>query len=262
MNKLIISAPFGNYFNVDGVTSTEGTFTHDKRAGFFKRWWRVLSTVRYNRRTQSWINKLGLPNPGFTAAAVLGHCGKIVSIHGFNLYEWKVLIDTVETWDPLAIELNLSCPNVTKTVVNEAIEIGKYCASRDFRYGKGKLKIIAKLPPIKWMDFVYPLLNNGINHFHLCNTIPTPGGGWSGKVLKPYSLWAVEEVKHLFGGVVVIGGGGVTGTQDIDDYLNAGADHISIASILLNPLNWKKIPLFRDYLHLKTNGICLVKQEP
>lgn len=239
MNKLIISAPFGNWINYNGVTSTIGTFTYFHRGNFLTRIWRILSTVRYHNG--SWINRLGLPNPGIKTLLNKDISDKILSIHGFNKQDWFNLSKVVDELWPLAIELNLSCPNVTKTSIREGVSAAALMYS-------SKL-VIAKLAPVRWMDFVIPLKDVGVTYFHLCNTIPTSSGGLSGKVLKQYSLWAVEEVKQKYGNEVkIIGGGGITKVQDIDDYLKAGADHVAVGSMLFNPLNWKKLRIFRDYL--------------
>jgi dihydroorotate dehydrogenase len=180
------------------------------------------------------------------------HRQEILSIHGFNQWEWEKLIRVACVLDPLMVELNLSCPNVTKTAIQEAIEAAKFAHSVLGR------KVIAKLAPIRWMDFARPLMDVGVNKFHLCNTIATPGGGFSGKALKQYSLWATEEVKQTWGDkVVVIGGGGISDTIDIDDYLNAGADHVSVASLLFNPLNWKLLAIFRDFINGRKEGTAL-----
>jgi dihydroorotate dehydrogenase len=246
--KLIIGAPFGNYFRRPWVTSTRGTYTWDHRAGPVVRLWRVLKTVRYFRRTESWVNKLGLPSPSIRA---LGHEARtqpvhddIVSIHGFNEVEWRCLAVAAGGLHPLAVEFNLSCPNVGQRhrVVGEALPAVRTAV------GDG-LTVIAKLPPLRWMDMAVPLFGVGVRHFHLCNTIPTPGGGLSGKPLKQYSLWAVEELRQRFGReVTLVGGGGVTCLADVKDYVKAGADHVAVASMLFNPFNWKKLEVFRDHL--------------
>jgi dihydroorotate dehydrogenase len=242
MNKLIVGAPFGNHISVPGVTSTAGTFTWRKRAGVYRRIWRILSTVRYYPRFKSWINQLGLPNPGILSIHKREVQGKILSIHGFNHQEWQLLVDVAKDLRPIALELNFSCPNVCQTYIQEALRAAEFALSFDG-------PVIAKLPPIRWMDFVRPLKACGIKYFHLCNTIRTPGGGMSGKILKPYSLWAVEEVKQTWGEeVIVIGGGGVTCVEDIQDYVDAGADHVAVASTLGNPLNIRKLPRWRDYM--------------
>lgn len=233
--KLKISAPFGNYFKVEGVTSTLGTYTLHRRAGLLNRLWRVLSTVRYLRRPQAWINNLGLPSPEIGALKTAKN--HILSIHGFNSQEWTILNEKAIELNPIAIELNISCPNIEhrSQVLKEIQSIAK-----------GK---IVKLPPYRWMDLGIPLYDMGVRCFHLCNTIATPGGGISGKPLKQYSLWAIKDFRDRWGDEVhLIGGGGITETKDIDDYLDAGANNVAIGSTLLNPLNWGNIKVFRDYI--------------
>src|SRR6185312_8313558 len=97
LNKLIIGAPFGNYLAWPGVTSTLGTYTAQRRAGPGKRLWRVLTTVRYHRRIQAWLNKLGLPNPGIDALVASGQqvYDRIVSLHGFSANDWHTLVARV-----------------------------------------------------------------------------------------------------------------------------------------------------------------------
>jgi dihydroorotate dehydrogenase len=242
--SLVIAAPFGNYLRRPFATSTLGTYTREFRAGWTKRLWRIASTVRYNRRTQTWVNKLGLPNPG------IGHLidgapdlsTSIVSIHGFTEDDWVALALSLEHSRPLAVELNLSCPNVTATSINEGVKAAQAVLQVFDQYGGEGPQIIAKLPPIRWMDYGLALYDNGIQAFHLCNTIPTPGGGLSGKPLKQFSLWAIEEFRDEFGSsVFVIGGGGVTEVSDVLDYKKAGADSVAVGSMLINPFNWRKL---------------------
>lgn len=97
------------------------------------------------------------------------------------------------------------------------------------------------------------LYDQGIRYFHLCNTLPTPKGGMSGKVLKPYSLQAIEEFRK-WKDVKLIGGGGITSLKDVEDYIQAGADHVSVASMLFNPLNWLKLKNFVEYLEMKNTA--------
>jgi dihydroorotate dehydrogenase len=256
LEKLIIGAPFGNWLRRPGVTSTLGTYTLQRRAGFFKRWWRVLKTVRYYRRPQAWINKLGLPSPGIWSLTQEKAAGnKILSIHGFTPDEWETLASQAGTLGVQAVELNVSCPNVGSAV--SEVMAGALAAVRLYsRWHKargGHPLLIVKLPPLRWLDIAARFIDVGVTHFHACNTLPTPGGGLSGKPLKQLSLWAIEEIRrHSFHPhLTLIGGGGITTTQDIDDYLSAGANHVAIASVLLNPFNWRKIKVFRDHLHGK-----------
>lgn len=232
MRRLIISAPFGNYLRRPYATSTLGTFTRRPRGGVLWRAWRVLTTVRPWFRTGAWVNRLGLPNPGI--AALPADCSDhIVSVHGFDKDDWDWLALHLEhaARPPLAVELNLSCPNV-----NHAPQADEVRAAVERLLGAG-LTVIAKLPPVRWPDLATPLFDRGVRHFHCCNTIPTPAGGLSGKPLKPFSLWAVSQLRKRFGkAATLIGGGGVTTPADVKEYLDAGADHVAVGSALFNPL--------------------------
>jgi dihydroorotate dehydrogenase len=237
---LIISAPLGNYLSFAGCTSTLGTFTLRRRGGPFYRLWRCAWTLRYSWRLRGWINKLGLPNPGIDSLAGRDLSDVIVSVHGLDAGEWAALGAAVLSMRrfPLGVELNLSCPNVTdgRDAFAAAVRVASFLVD-------GGVRVIAKLPPVRWMEPGDPLYDAGVRTFHLCNTIPTAAGGLSGKTLKQYSLWAIECFRQSFGdAVTLIGGGGVTCEQDVLDYRSAGADHVAVASMLLNPFNWRKVP--------------------
>lgn len=233
---VLISAPFGNYLRFAGCVPTLGTFTWRPRGGLAYRLWRCLWTLRY-RRGLGWTNQLGLPNPGIKAARA--DCsGAVVSVHGFHDHEWVALVDEAATRNPLAIELNLSCPNVPHRQTAKAVSLA---VLRTVQL-HGGLPLIAKLPPVRWMDLAVPLYGYGVRAFHCCNTIPTPSGGLSGPVLRQYSLWATEEIKQRFGADVwVVGGGGISCAEDARLYRRAGADAVAVGSMLLNPLNWRRV---------------------
>jgi hypothetical protein len=80
MKSLVIGAPFGNYLERPYATSTVGTFTLTRRGGVLHRWWRVLSTLRYNSRIGGLVNKLGLPNPGIYSVHA-NQSSRIVSVY-------------------------------------------------------------------------------------------------------------------------------------------------------------------------------------
>jgi len=229
--KLYISAPFGNYYSHPDAISVLGTYTHEHRAGFIKKWWRVLKTLR--PYPGGWINKLGLPNPGIHAAPKPTE-NTVISLHAFDKDEWfRVQYIAYQYLGWREVELNLSCPNVAASTIDEAV----YAARSAILFG---MDVTAKLGPVKPMQFVRPLSEAGVTKFHLCNTIPTPNGGISGAGLKPFSLWAVEEVRKYYPWAHIIGGGGINNEQDVKDYINAGANDVAIAGALLNPFTARK----------------------
>lgn len=246
MHKLFIGCPFGNYFHWRDTVRTLGTYTFHYRAGFWRRLWRILKTVRYNRRTQSWVNNLGLPNPGLASLKSIP-ADAVLSIHGFTAAEWTALVQLAAKMGATNLEFNLSCPNVDKAILAEVLPAIALSQTLG-------VTVVAKLPPIGWASWMAPLYDAGVANFHLCNTLPGPNGGRSGKCLKPLALSAVEEAKIRWPHSCLIGGGGITGLDDVKDFLNAGADNISVASMLFNPFNWCKVPLIRDFLALHSQA--------
>ena len=115
LRPLTISAPFGNYIQPAGCTATLGTYTTMDRPG---RPWRVMKTVRYFPRMKAWVNQIGLRNPGIgwlrrkVEAGRIDVSDKLVSVHGFDDGQWWSLLDDIAALRPMAVELNMSCPNV------------------------------------------------------------------------------------------------------------------------------------------------------
>ena len=231
---LVVSAPFGNYVRPRGATATLGTFTLKRRHG---RVWRVLRTVRYDPFGRSWVNRIGLRNPGVdwlsgkAADGQVSVSDAIVSIHGFDELEWGALIEKVAALSPLAIELNVSCPNVGErtwpgALFRDAVASGA--------------AVIVKVPPVRYEAMVERALEDGVRVLHCCNTLPVPAGGMSGKPLKPVSLECIARVRRMSAASddqpLIIGGGGITTRDDIDDYARAGADRFAVGTVCFNPL--------------------------
>lgn len=248
MKPLIVSAPFGNYpkflQTVTGAdfTPTMGTFTAQPRGFFTKpyggRITRLLLTLRYSPTFQSWKNKLGLKNPGVrwlqtqVETKKISVHDKIVSIFGWDMHEWEILVRAMADIRPLAVEVNASCPNVDKPPFDPSLF--KLLAHTG-------LKTVVKVPPVGYRGIADMAYNNGVRYFHATNTLPTPKGGLSGKVLKPVALEVVKDIKSRYPDVTVIGGGGISTPEDALAFLERGADHVAIGSMLFNPWNWKKV---------------------
>lgn len=250
--RVVISAPFGNYLSYEGAISTLGTFTREKRDGIggWYKWWRVLKTLRRYKKLGAWVNKLGLPNPGLPwlirkanawEKEPLDLSKKIISIHGFNDDDWKFLIDESVKLRPLAIELNLSCPNVTDDPTSY-FSLFKYANQQ----ASGHTGVILKLPPINYAALIGAAVPHGLRTFHCCNTLPVPGGGMSGKPLKPVSINCIRHIydtwSPIHGEPEIIGGGGITGLKDCMDYFQAGANHVAFGTMLFEWKNRRLVP--------------------
>ena len=168
--------------------------------------------------------KLGKIHPG----------ASIISIHGFNTHEWRALIERAVALRPIAIELNLSCPNVGEVSWPDDLFAAAHAASSASGVG-----VIAKVPPIRYEHMVAAALGGGITGFHCCNTLPVRSGGLSGKPLLGLSLACIGRVREMTQEAgreaFIIGGGGVTEPGDIDRYAKAGADRVAIGTKAMNP---------------------------
>lgn len=237
LQRLIISAPFGNYIQPRGCTATLGTFTAARRPG---RLWRVIKTVRYYRRLKAWVNQIGLRNPGMewlverVEAGRVSVTDKIVSVHGFCDEDWIDLLEQIEDIKPLAVELNMSCPNIGEI---------NWPDSLFHRAISTQVPVIVKLPPVHYRAMFLGAVAAGIRAFHCCNTLPVPAGGMSGKPLKPFAIQCIRDIREhppgsapgLTGELMIIGGGGITVPADIDDYAAVGATHFAIGTKVFHP---------------------------
>jgi len=248
LEPTVIAAPFGNYIQPEGATATLGTFTAERRPGRIKQ---VIKTVRYYPRLKAWVNRIGLRNPGMpwlverAKASKVQVADKLVSIHGFDREQWVSLIEQAAQLQPLGIELNMSCPNVGE--VDWPSDLFT-CAVRS------GAPIVVKLPPINYEAMLEQALDAGVRTYHCCNTLPVPAGGMSGAPLKPLSLRCIRALRSGAHGdkLTIVGGGGIRTVQDIDDYRAAGADHVSLGTVTMNPLllvTHKRIRPLLDHAH-------------
>lgn len=242
LNKFIIAAPFGNYLNWPGFTSTLGSFTVENRGGVLYRIWRVAKTLRYHPGMQAWTNKLGLPNPGIdwlinkVKDGKIDLTDKIVNISARNDADWYKLLDKLARFNVLAIELNISCPNCP-----DEPDYTNYCDI--FRAAVVRFeKTIVKVAPVGYQLRIDQAVQEGIWGVHCCNTLLTPQGGMSGKPLQLLALEAVRYCKNI----KRIGGGGITHKEDVVRFKEAGADYYSMGTATLNPLNWSRLKGFMN----------------
>ncbi|MEM6506655.1 MAG: hypothetical protein AAF711_14560 [Planctomycetota bacterium] len=234
IRPLIISAPFGNYIQPGGTTPTLGTFTAARRGGVLNRVWRILLTVRYYPRMKAWVNKIGLRNPGIdwlVAKCSLGKIDvsdKLVSIHGFTADDWYTLLEKTAALKPLAIELNMSCPNVGHIAWPPAL------FQRAYDTG---IPIVVKIPPVNYDTMVEQAYAAGLRILHCCNTLPNPGGGMSGKPLMAVALQCIQDLqrKPYFEELTIIGGGGIYDAEDVDAYAELGVKHAAVGTKVMNP---------------------------
>lgn len=232
LEPLILSAPFGNYIQPQGTTPTIGTYTALRRGGRPAAFGRAVLTMRYYRRMQAWVNRIGLRNPGIDSLLTGTWHGRpstecILSVHGFSQSEWDLLLERAVQIRPLALELNISCPNVGElswptTLFADAVATG--------------IPVIVKIPPVRFHAMAEAAIGAGVQWIHATNTLPVAKGGMSGAPLKPLSLDCVAWLRSQFGADLrIIGGGGIRCAQDVADFAEAGADRFAVGSYAVRP---------------------------
>jgi len=221
---LFISPPFGNYISLPYTKSIKGSYTLEPRTGLFSQ---ILKTFRYSFKYNGWINKIGLRNKGLAYGITHYNPQRdILSIAILNQNEIPKIIDMLP--EDTNIELNISCPNVNKSLAHNGLS--------DFINSKRDWCII-KLSPTTDMKLVHNYYKQGFRQFHCSNTIPIKEGGLSGTAIVPYTSTLISLIKNNYSDVEIISGGGIYDWKQLNDYKNIGADHFSISTIFLKPIN-------------------------
>ena len=148
---------------------------------------------------------------------------------------------------PGLIELNISCPNLHSRIAGYHKKDIAFLIGEIRALNLTHVKIGLKLPPYFELEKIQKIAellmaNPDIVKFIVCcNTIPNAyyNGkytGVSGKINKYISLGNIKKFKQYFTATTlkIIGSGGITGEDDIQDYLNAGADFVQLGSGFYN----------------------------
>jgi dihydroorotate dehydrogenase (NAD+) catalytic subunit len=208
--------------------------------------WRTVETA------SGLLNSIGLDNDGVEAflekqLPFLAGCGApvIVSIAGANAAEFVGLARRLEGVAGIAaLELNVSCPNVS-----HGVDLGSDPATcRDVVAGvraATSLPVIAKLTPnvSDIAAVARGAADGGADAVTLINTLqgmavdwrrrkPLLGnvvGGLSGPAIKPVALRCVHQV-HRGVGIPIIGVGGIMTIDDCMEFFVAGAAAVQIGT--------------------------------
>ena len=223
--KIFIAAPFGNNVKHPNAISVTGTYTLNPRGN---RVLAVLKTLRYRRKLNGWTNRLGLPNPGIANAKFKR--SEVISIAEIERNEFQTLDKRIPK--DQSIELNLSCPNLGKTLPWDYIH-NFTKTNREW--------CIAKLSPLTKPEEIEYLISGGFKQLHFSNTLPIKYGGLSGPSLIPYTMELINIVRERWEDVEIIAGGGIQSSSTIYDYMAAGANHVSLGSVCFNPFKLKKL---------------------
>ena len=181
-------------------------------------------SLRYDRKLQGWVNKLGFGNEGIEIGLKKTSPDQVLSIAGIERNDWIELESKIP--EEQSIELNLSWPNITERTVWNDLPV--------FFLGNKRKWCIAKISPLITPEQLAFLIEEvGFTQLHLCNTLPVLRGGLSGPTLRSYVLNHLEFIRNEWGNSLeLIAGGGVDSFGVASDYLAAGANHLSLGSVL------------------------------
>jgi len=216
MSQYFISIPFCNYINLKDINSIKGSFTLYPRKGLLTN---IILSLRYNFAKQGWVNKIGLRNKGIDyAIEKYKNTNYIISIAIIKEEEIAIFKQKIPT--NMNLELNISCPNVEKSLVNQQL--------KTFLNPERQWCII-KVSPLTDMNLIDKYYQEGFRQFHCSNTLPCKEGGLSGKTLMKYNKILIPQIKNKYKDIIIIGGRGIQTYQDIFFYRNLGADHFSFS---------------------------------
>ena len=215
------------------------------------------------------VNSIGLQNPGVEAflrelSAFDVGLPIFVSVAGDTPRDFAALCERLDANDRvLAVELNLSCPNVEH---GGALAGATFCSSpgsveavvaacRKSMPGK---PMIAKLASEGAVPNAFAAEAAGADALTVSNTAQAMTvdawqrkiivrGGLSGPAIKPIALRAVYEVASVVESPV-IGCGGIASGEDVAEFMLAGASAVQVGSVSFTRRPAGILEQFRDYL--------------
>lgn len=235
--KCFISPPFGNYVPTNkNIISIKGSYTLEPRGGLITQ---ILTTLRYSYEHGGWRNKIGLRNKGIDYA--ISQYKKdpsspaIYSIAILSSTDIPKILEKLP--DKMNVELNISCPNTEKNMISDGLKpflnpTREWCAIK-----------LSPHTPQSQIDMYY---DQGFRQFHCSNTLPTPRGGVSGSILRKYTNKHIDYIREKYPDAEIIAGGGIQTTDDACQYLERGANHIAVSTLLFCP--YKAAKFFYNWL--------------
>lgn len=236
------------------------TFTRHKREGNAEPRW-FPSSFREGMAVgeTTLLNSIGLTNPGIEAAMVElapkwseMDANMVMSMSGESPEQWEEMATFTQGVEGfVAIELNLSCPNVGDGAMFSHNPQLTEAAVAAVRRQTG-LPVWAKLSPNvpDITEIANAAVGAGADALTISNTVPalhididtgravlgTGYGGLSGPALRPVAMALVHKAAQAVD-VPIIGVGGIFNGRHAAEYLMAGATAVQVGSANLTDLN-------------------------
>jgi dihydroorotate dehydrogenase (NAD+) catalytic subunit len=201
------------------------------------------------------LNSIGLQNPGVDAVIeryatlwAVWRVPVIVNVAGESIEDYVGVVRRLDAVPGIAgIELNISCPNVGKGGLQFAIDRDAAAAVTRAVRAATDLPLIVKLSPnvADVRPIAQAIAAAGADALSAVNTLsgmalradrtgPFLGntyGGLSGPAIKPVALRIVYEVAQVVD-IPIIAIGGITGIDDVLDFLAAGAVAVQVGTAI------------------------------
>ncbi len=256
---------YGRGFKPDAPLGSLGaivpkTFTRHPRQGNPEpRWFPQSFREAMRDGETTLLNSIGLTNPGIKAAMAdlapqwdAAYANVVLSMSAESAEQWEEMASfTVGVKGFVAIELNLSCPNVGDGAMFSHQPRLTEAAVAGVRR-QTELPLWAKLAPNvpDITEIAHSAVSAGADALTISNTIPalhvdvesgqpvlgTGYGGLSGPALRPIAMALVHKAAQSVD-VPVIGVGGITTGRDAAEFLMAGATAVQVGSANLADLD-------------------------
>ena len=217
------------------------------------------ATPRMSETPSGMLNGIGLQGPGIDAfldndLTWLNQMNvpTIVSIAGNTVEEFSKLgFKLKNRSDILAIEVNISCPNVeNRNKVFACNPVTAQDAIKAVRKHINNVPLLAKLSPdvTDIVEIAGSVIKAGVNGLSLINTllgmvIDTNSfkpllsggtGGLSGPAIRPVAVRCIYQVRQAFDEIFILGSGGLRSGSDGLEFIAAGADALSVGTSIFN----------------------------
>ena len=209
------------------------------------------------------MNSIGLENEGVESfikdklpKITKGNIPVIINIYGEDVNEYIKVAELLNNQNGiLAIEINASCPNVSKGALGFCESPYSLAGLVESVRKVVKLPLIVKLPPrSNLIGLAKSAISAGADIISLVNSFPAlvidtktkkpvfeKGGGLSGPAIRPIALRMLWDLAKEID-TPIIGGGGIQTADDVKQFLIAGAKAVTIgSSAMVSPFLPKKI---------------------
>jgi dihydroorotate dehydrogenase (NAD+) catalytic subunit len=213
-----------------------------------------LPTPRMAETPAGMLNAIGLQNPGVETwrardlAWLQGKGAKVIaSIAGGSVEEFRDVARKLRrATGVIAIEVNLSCPNVEHRDLVFACHAGSSAEVISAVVREADVPVFAKLTSdvTDVVEVARSVVDAGAKGLTLINTLlgmsidPETGrpglsngyGGLSGPAIRPVAVRNVHQVHQAMPEVPIIGTGGVRTVEDVIEMVRAGASLVAVGT--------------------------------